>query len=197
MSIISIPSIRASKLDMRLERSDIPIELMDGSEVIAVQQKAIWKLSYPLVVLSEADSREWFGALVQLAKLENQLQLTPVDYDGPATGYSGSNPVVNGADQTGTSLICDGVTISTDIVKAGDVGTVNGEFKMFTADASSDGSGNVTLSFEPQLRSAPSDGATFEIQTPLITMRWNNPEIMWSAVPPKLYSIVLELRESF
>lgn len=197
MTVISTPTISASTLDMELERGDIPIELMDGSEVIVTAQKAIWRLSYPLTIMDETAARAWFGALVQLAKIENQIQFTPVDYDGPGTGYSGANPLVQGASQTGTSLVCDGVSNSTAIVLAGDLMTVNGEFKMITADATSDGSGNVTLNFEPQLRASPANNATVEIQSPLITMRLENPRAVWRGRPPKQYNVVLELRESF
>jgi hypothetical protein len=103
---------------------------------------------------------------------------------GVATG----TPLVNGASQTGSSLITDGWTASqTPIVKRGDVFTIttganlvhsinpvnyqsNGFRQQFTvtADANSDGSGNATLSISPAITvtgaqqtvtASPSDGA--------------------------------------
>lgn len=80
---------------------------------------------------------------------------------GTATG----TPLVNGATQTGTSLVTDGWTNSiTGILKTGDVftlagvfsvnpvtGTSTGNLQQFTvtADANSDGSGNSTLTISP------------------------------------------------
>jgi hypothetical protein len=80
---------------------------------------------------------------------------------GTATG----TPLVNGASQTGTSLVTDGWTNSiTGILKTGDVFTLAGVFSVnpvsglstgnlqqftVTADANSDGSGNSTLTISP------------------------------------------------
>lgn len=87
------------------------------------------------------------------------------------TGSFAGTPLVNGASQTGTSLITDGWTASqTGVVKAGDVFTVtsgantvnavNPETKVttgarqqfvVTADANSDGGGAATLSIKPAI----------------------------------------------
>lgn len=83
------------------------------------------------------------------------------------TGALGGTPLVNGASQTGASIITDGWTASvTGVVKKGDVLTfadvfeVNpqsrqstGQLAQFvvTADANSDGSGNATISISPSM----------------------------------------------
>jgi hypothetical protein len=81
---------------------------------------------------------------------------------GTATG----TPLVNGANQTGSSLITDGWSNSIAALKQGDVFTIagvnsinpvskqsTGNLQQFTAtaDASSDGSGNCTVSISPAL----------------------------------------------
>lgn len=82
---------------------------------------------------------------------------------GTATG----TPLINGASQTGSSLVTDGWTASqTPILKKGDVFTLagvhsvnpvsylsTGNLQQFTvtADANSDGSGNATLSISPAI----------------------------------------------
>lgn len=82
-------------------------------------------------------------------------------------GQRGGTPVVNGAGQTGSSLVTNGWTAAAaSRVKAGDVFTIanvyavnpitkqsTGSLQQFvvTADASSDGSGNATLSISPAI----------------------------------------------
>jgi hypothetical protein len=79
---------------------------------------------------------------------------------------TGSTPLVNGASQTGSTIVSDGWANSTAVLKDGDVITfagvsnVNpqnrqstGSLKQFvvTADSSSDGSGNLTIPISPAL----------------------------------------------
>lgn len=82
-------------------------------------------------------------------------------------GARGGTPVVNGAGQTGASLITDGWSNSiTGVLKAGDIFTIAGMYAVnpvtkqstgrlqqftVTADANSDGSGNSTLSISPSI----------------------------------------------
>lgn len=79
-------------------------------------------------------------------------------------GAGGGTPVVNGASQTGTSLVTDGWSTGvTDVVKTGDVIKISGLTPLYeiTADANSDGSGNATLSIYPSIPtgSSPADNA--------------------------------------
>lgn len=90
-------------------------------------------------------------------------QNTPAHTVGPL----GGTPLVNGASQTGASLITDGWTAAAaSRVKAGDVFTIanvyavnpitkqnTGRLQQFvvTADGSSDGTGNLTLAISPSI----------------------------------------------
>jgi hypothetical protein len=82
-------------------------------------------------------------------------------------GQQGGTPLVNGASQTGASLITDGWTAAAaNRLKAGDIFTVAGVFAVnpvtkqstgrlqqfvVTADAASDGTGNATISISPSI----------------------------------------------
>jgi hypothetical protein len=81
-------------------------------------------------------------------------------------GTKAGTPLTNGADQSGASLITDGWTASSAILKQGDVFTIAGVFdvhpetkatmsslKQFvvTADVSADGSGNATIAISPSI----------------------------------------------
>lgn len=86
--------------------------------------------------------------------------------EGPQ-GPRGGTPLVDGAGQTGTSLATKGWSAATMVLKKGDyVHFTNGdggrELKRLTADATTDGSGDVTLAFEPPIRVAPDDEAAIE-----------------------------------
>ncbi len=74
------------------------------------------------------------------------LTATP---QGAATG----TPLVNGANQTGFSLITDGWSNSTAILKKGDWIQINTALYRILNDVSSDGSGNATLDVWPHLKS--------------------------------------------
>jgi len=82
------------------------------------------------------------------------------------TFTTGSTPLVNGASQTGASLITNGWAAATAVIKQGDVFTIAGVnavnpvtgddlgyLRQFvaTADGSSDGSGNLTISVSPSI----------------------------------------------
>jgi len=72
-------------------------------------------------------------------------------------GSPAGTPLVNGASQTGRSVVTDGWSASITIFKAGDFVKFANHDKVYTvtADASSDGSGNATISIEPALVTSP------------------------------------------
>lgn len=79
-------------------------------------------------------------------------------------GAGGGTPLVNGASQTGSSLVTDGWSASiTGIVKAGDVIRIAGLNVLYRVrnDENSDGGGNVTLDITPPIPSgsSPADNA--------------------------------------
>jgi hypothetical protein len=74
---------------------------------------------------------------------------------------------VNGAGQTGTSLLC--TATHQQVAWPGAFFSVNGELKRITQAASTDVSGNITLVFTPPLRSSPPNGANVSFVRPLGT----------------------------
>lgn len=81
-------------------------------------------------------------------------------------GTLGGTPLVNGANQTGSSLVTDGWTASAAVLKKGDIFTIagvnrvhpetkadTGELQQFvaTADGTADGTGNLTISISPSI----------------------------------------------
>lgn len=74
-------------------------------------------------------------------------------------GTGGGTPLVNGASQTGKSIITDGWNNSETVFLAGDIFKFTGHQKvyMITSDVTSDGSGNATLNFMPALNESPAE----------------------------------------
>lgn len=83
------------------------------------------------------------------------------------TFTTGSTPLVNGASQSGASLITDGWANSTPVFKENDVFTIDGVFAVnyfsykpmhflrqfrVTADVTSDGTGNATIPIDPPIQ---------------------------------------------
>ena len=131
---------------------------------------ARWAGDFILPPLSRPQAAEFLAFLQELGGMAGRFK----GYDPSATlprgNMTGSTLLVNGASQTGKSLICDGAAVSTTVLLKGDFIEVNNELKMIIADATSDGSGNVTLNFAPALRAAPPDDASITTTNPTCTM---------------------------
>lgn len=82
------------------------------------------------------------------------------------TGTLGGTPLVNGATQTGSSLVTDGWTAGQTVLKKGDIFTIQGIYGVHretrqpfgylqqfvaTADVTADGSGNATIPISPAI----------------------------------------------
>lgn len=76
-------------------------------------------------------------------------------------GTGAGSPFVSGAGQTGSTLLTDGWGVSQTVAKAGDFFQITNDPKVYqlTADATSNSSGDATLSFFPSLRVTPPDGS--------------------------------------
>ena len=84
-------------------------------------------------------------------------------------GTGGGTVLVKGASQVGATLITDGWTAGSTM-KVGDFFQIGTEMKMVVANATADGSGNMTIVFEPPLRSIPADNAAINYTTPTVVM---------------------------
>ncbi len=145
------------------------------SESIFTRQKQTVRLSggtsdrwtgvIETVLLNAADVNTFWAFLVGVGQF-GEFTFGDFDYSGPASGAT--TGLVQGAGQSGTSLIVDGVATSTIILRAGEYFQVRSEFKIATADCTSNGSGVVTLAFKPALRVSPADNDPVVFNAPKI-----------------------------
>lgn len=156
----------------------------DGSSQRIVYPGTYWKLQFSMPTMSDDKQREWRAFLMALEGGGNEFLFAPPGYDGPA--YSGPNPLVKGSGQTGNSIDCDGASNSVTVLQAGEyfhivMASGNRHLGIATADADSDGSGNVTIAFEPMLRESPADNATVVIDAPKGRFKISKQDIGWGS----------------
>ena len=143
---------------------------------------AKWNATYTLPPLTKAEAGEWIAFLTKLRGQANSF----FAYDPArqtAQGTATGTPLVNGADQTGNTLATDGWTNSPLVLKAGDyiaVAATQRQRYMGVADATSNGSGEVTLTIEPSIRVSPQDGAGITVATPSCVMRLTSGDVAWN-----------------
>lgn len=160
---------------------------------------AFWQASFTLTGMKgDSDQfRLWKAFFMQLGGRSGRFYGYDPDKRTPA-GTGTGTPLVNGANQTGNMVIIDGATINQATwLKQGDYFQINGEYKCMTADAASDGSGNVTLNFFPQLRSSPPDNDPIVVTNPKCLMMLDSPNLQWQSDSAKLISLSFTAREAF
>ena len=122
-----------------------------------------WVAQVELSKMTKTDADQWIAFLNSLRGtvgsfyLSDPLRLTP---KGVATG----TPLINGAGQSGRSLITDGWTNSTTgILKAGDYINISSHYYMITKDVNSNGSGQATVDIMPSLREVYPDNTAIVV----------------------------------
>lgn len=190
MALLTLPSgFNARSASWTFIRpSDTAIELFGGKEVyLEYENDTVYYVSIPLITKTEEDSRPWRSFLMQASLMSNTFEIPPPGWVNGAS-YSGNNPVVKGAGQTGKSLEADGAALSATIALEGDYITLpTTQLVVLTTNAVSDGSGNVTFEFEPAMKVSPTDNETINVKTPVLTARLLDPKAEWLTNPPVLY----------
>lgn len=142
---------------------------------------ARWKASFSMDNLTEADSALLQAFMVKLRGQAGRFTLHNFARPYPRGTLSGT-PLVMGASQTGNTLAVDGCTVGATLL-AGDFIGVNDELKMVVADATANGSGEMSLTIEPPLRSSPADNAALTLARPVATFMLAGDESKWSTQP--------------
>ncbi len=123
-----------------------------------------WFLSLAMELENSVDLGLLEAFLFRLNGAENRAVIK--DFSYARNGPGGGSPLVNGASQTGKSLITDGWTPSTKVLYAGDRIGISNQMIPLASDATSNASGQVTLSLTHSIRTAPANNAAIEISNP-------------------------------
>jgi hypothetical protein len=155
-----------------------------------------WEADITLPPMKRADAEQWVAWLVSLKGqygtflLGDPASTTP---RGLAATFPGT-PLVNGASQTGDTLVIDGASNSkTGWLLAGDYiqlgsGTSSRLYKVLE-DVNTDASGNATLTIWPELRSSPSDNAAVTVSNAVGAFHLASNEVNWSVNEASIYGI--------
>lgn len=135
----------------------------------------LWIASITGPKIKGAELRAWQGFFRQLRGRAGRFYLGDPDHMTPR-GTAGGSPLVDGGAQTGNTLLLKGAGLSEPLwLGAGDyfhfdTPTGKRELHALTADAASDGTGAVTVTFEPPLRESPAADAVIVTTNPTAVM---------------------------
>lgn len=120
--------------------------------------------------------------------------------EGPR-GALGGTPLVKGASQTGNTLLIDGATAATaNWIRKGDyfqLGTgTAARLYMVTEDANSNSIGEVTLTFQPSLRSSPADNDAVTITGAKGLMRLASNVAEWQSNYRPIFGFTITFQEA-
>jgi len=141
--------------------------------------------AFPILAFFESN----VGSLITLTHPQH---LTPL-------GSAGGTPLVNGASQTGSSLVTDGWTVSTTVLKAGDIisiGTNGSKVYRVTSDVTSDVSGNATINIFPDLISSPANNANINHTGVLFNVVMKNKIMKYNTDNDNIFTYEIAVVES-
>lgn len=114
---------------------------------------------------------------------------------------AGGTIIVNGAGQTGTSLLVDGMTLSTNnILRPGDYFQLGSgatrTLHMATQALNSNGSGEGTLTFEPPIKLSPADNSAVVITDPKGVFKLSENAAQWNGNFSSIQTISIAFKEA-
>jgi len=156
-----------------------------------------WGLAVGFDPMDREEAAPWIAFLASLRGQFGTFLFGPNTFGTPLGAGAGvSTPRVKGASQTGYTLETDGWTLSTEVLKKGDFFEIDSRLYMNLTDATTDGSGEVTLDVWPSLR-APADNALIITSSPVGLWRLTSNLVRAVDVPnTELYTITFEAQEA-
>ena len=156
-----------------------------------------WRLSakFPST-MSREQFMPIYGFLLKQDGQFGTFQFTSPDLAVPR-GTATGTPLVNGASQTGTSIITDGWDNSISTLATGDILKFAGHNKVYmvTDDATSDGAGNSTIQIRPPLMESPGDNEAITVNGVAFTVQVAADISGYDVSGPLLYDFSLEMIE--
>lgn len=152
--------------------ADVPSPYTGQSTVVVYDGQWI-EVTLTLIAMKRVDAQDWDGFLTSLMGHQGTFLLGDPHRPVPlgSAAWAPGTPLVNGASQTGNTLAIDGAPNSaTNYLKRGDTFQVTcagvARLHEVIADASSNGSGQLTLDIWPKLRASPADNAAIVFTNP-------------------------------
>jgi hypothetical protein len=154
-----------------------------------------WAASVTLVTMDRAIVSEWQVFLSKLRGKQGTFLMGDPDAETPR-GTPVGTPLVNGASQTGNSLITDGWTASADnVLLAGDYLQVGNHMYMVLNDVDADGSGEATIDVWPRLRADVDNNDAITTSSAKTIWRLSTNAITWATDVNGYYTMSFECVE--
>lgn len=176
---------------------------LDGTVQTAILPGAFWRASVSYDALTMTQARILSAFFAELEGAGGRFYFSP-PHVKTARGVATGTPLVNGASQTGYSLITDGWSNSiTNILRAGDLISFNTptgrELHEVVADVNSGATtGPATLSIRPPIRVSPADNAAITVASPSGIFMLEDDEVgAYDVRPGPMASITIAMREAF
>lgn len=196
MTTITFPSSpKPSTMSWRLvQPAQQNISQWTGARQVLPSGRGWWECSLTLPpIVGETAVNNWRAFIAAAQGAANDFQ---VPVNEIAQSSATATPLVNGAGQTGRSLITDGWPASTTVLYGGQFVTIGNQLLQLTNNIVSDSSGNATITFAPAIRVSPADNAAIEFKNPYALMYFLE-DPGYSVEPGLVYSMSFNLRESF
>lgn len=172
-------------------------------EQVQTHQGQIWRASLGFPPRNHADFAEWKAFLTKLNGMQGTFLLGDPLGDVPRGGVPGI-PLVNGAAQTGQTLITDGWGLNqTGVLLAGDYiqlgsGTSTRLYEVLNdVDSDGVGTGEATIDIWPRLRESPSNNEAIVTSSPKGTFRLSSNDQGWEERNSGYYTISFSAVEAF
>lgn len=149
-----------SELTITSYQETITVKAINGRRQSRQIGGQYWKIRARYNNLTRAEFAPIEAFLMSQRGSYDSFTFTPPILSVPQ-GTDPGTPLVNGASQTGRSVVTDGwgTGSAQTVLKAGDFIKFTNHSKVYqiTADATCDVSGNATLTIEPELQTSPAD----------------------------------------
>jgi hypothetical protein len=201
MSVVTFPSaLKVAKASWAQQRNDISFNSVFGSQ--AVEGSApTWNVTLESPPGLESDGGGWQSLIMQLCGKTNQLALWNHARPVPLGTMRGTMTLNSDASQGATtlSIVASGQNAKTllqgDLLGIGTLLTQ--QVVMVVSDATSDGSGVISVTVEPALRNAFSSGEAVTWDKPKALFRRVDSKSGWNYYGAVVEGFMLDLREDW
>lgn len=168
-----------------------------GQQQLVRHQGSWWEAEVTLPPMDRIDAEEWIGFLLSLRGRWGTFLLGDPNATSPRGTWAGT-PLVNGASQTGETLVVDGFSGGAT-AKRGDYITLGsgGSARLYKvlSDETAAG-GAMTLDLFPRLRESPADNAAVTTSNTTGLFRLASNETEWSIDVARIYGITFAAVEA-
>jgi len=167
MTIEFITDITPSRSAFKIEPATrVLVNPYSRVETVIATPGDRWKVHLSWTFLTKAETRELRAFLTSLRGQANRCYIKDTAHSNEGT-WAGA-PVTVGVAQYGNLLNCQGFTPGATMLR-GDRFELNGRLHELIKDTTADGSGNATLTFEPEIITPPGDSEAINHAAPFGT----------------------------